>query len=416
MSRPRYCDSPHSVSWGWGWRWLPSVAIAMVCLASFIVLLAPTPVGQRAANTWRFLFGWQYIAQHQQQLNQTVAHLLQKTGLPATVYRLESTIPQRRGQEYWQRQNHVVRIPPERSLETFEALFRETLSRAPFIILDRRIRQASSYTTVKLTLGMAGVPTDVFVLTQAVATVIPSIQVSNAPILSPLGQSFPLHQSLLPQVAIVIDDLGWDLGAAQVLLAMDIPLGFAILPNTPFKDFIAQEAQRRGKDILLHLPMEPYSYPQIDPGWPVLLSTMNTSELAIQIESALAAVPAAVGVNNHMGSRLTEDRHAMHVVMQLMKHRNLFFLDSRTSQKSLAYQIAREVGVRTAQRHVFLDNEADARKISQQLHRLAALAREHGKAIGIGHPYPETVQSLRYTLPEIRQTGVEIVSISRLVQ
>jgi hypothetical protein len=310
----------------------------------------------------------------------------------------------------------VIHIPPELSLGTFEALLQETISRSPFIVLARRIHQTSSYTTLELTLGMAGVSTDVFVLTQALATAIPSTQVSKAPTSSSPMQSVPLHQSLPPQVAIIIDDLGWDLGAAQVLLAMDIPLGFAILPHTPFKDFIAHEAQRRGKDVLLHLPMEPYNYPQINPGRPVLLSTMSTSELAAQIDSALAAVPAAVGVNNHMGSRLTEDRHAMYVVMQRMKHRNLFFLDSRTSQKSLAYQVARELGVRTAQRHVFLDNEADVRKISQQLHRLATLAREHGHAIGIGHPYPETVQSLRYTLPEIRQAGVEIVAISRLVQ
>ena len=416
MSRPRYRDSPRTDVCGGGWSWLPSVAIAMMCVVSFIVLLTPTSVGQRTANIWRFLFGWQHIAQHQQQLSQTVAHFLQKTGLPTTVYRLESTIPHRRGQEHWQRQHHVMRIPPEFSLGTFEALFRETLSRSPFIVLDRRIRQTSSHATVELTLGMAGVYTDVFILIQALAPAIPSIQVSDAPTLSPLGQPLPLHQSLLPQVAIVIDDLGWDLRAAKVLLAMDIPLGFAILPNTPFKDFIAQEARHRGKDILLHLPMEPYRYPQVDPGRPVLLRTMNTSELAAQIANALAAVPAAVGVNNHMGSRLTEDRHAMYVVMQLMKHHNLFFLDSRTSQKSLAYQIARELGVRTAQRHVFLDNEADTRKISQQLYHLAALARKHGKAIGIGHPYPETVQSLRHTLPEIQQTGVEIVSISHLVQ
>jgi uncharacterized protein len=104
------------------------------------------------------------------------------------------------------------------------------------------------------------------------------------------------------------------------------------------------------------------------------------------------------------------------VVMQLMKRHNLFFLDSRTSQKSLAYHVARELGVRTARRHVFLDNEIDTHKISQQLRHLAALAREHGNAIGIGHPYSETIQSLHHTLPEIRQTGVDIVPISHLVQ
>jgi uncharacterized protein len=117
-----------------------------------------------------------------------------------------------------------------------------------------------------------------------------------------------------------------------------------------------------------------------------------------------------------MGSRLTENREAMQVVMQLLKQRNLFFLDSRTSQKSLAYQIAQELGVRTAQRQVFLDNTLDVTKIHQQLHYLASLAHEHGSAIGIGHRYPETVRTLRHTLPELRQAGIDIVPVSRLVK
>jgi polysaccharide deacetylase 2 family uncharacterized protein YibQ len=143
---------------------------------------------------------------------------------------------------------------------------------------------------------------------------------------------------------------------------------------------------------------------------------MDTHEFTAQMENALATVPLAVGVNNHMGSRLTEDRAAMQMVMQLLKQHNLFFLDSRTSPKSLAYQVARELGVRTAQRHIFLDNDTDPFKIATQLHRLAALAREYGSAIGIGHPYPETVQSLRDTLQEVQRTGIEVVPVSRLVQ
>jgi polysaccharide deacetylase 2 family uncharacterized protein YibQ len=143
---------------------------------------------------------------------------------------------------------------------------------------------------------------------------------------------------------------------------------------------------------------------------------MNSQELAAHIEVALAAVPAAIGVNNHMGSRLTEDREAMRVVMHLLKQRNLFFLDSRTSQKSLAYHVARELGVRTAQRQVFLDTTPEMAKIQQQLHYLVALAHEHGSAIGIGHPHPATVQTLWHTLPELRQAGIDIVPVSHLVK
>ncbi len=400
----------------WGGRWLPAVTMAMLCVLSFLALLALTWLGRQGANTLWFLLGWQHIAQQQRQLLQVVDQVLQQSELPATMYRLESIVPQRRGREHWQRQKHLISIPAMLSLTTFDTLFQANLPCPPFAVLARRTRQTPSYTAVELTLGIAGVPTDIFVFAQFATVPIEAARVSNTPQVLPLEQRPPPPSLPLPQIAIVIDDLGWDLGAAQVLLAMEVPLSFAILPHTPYKDFIAREAQRRGRDILLHLPMEPYSYPHVNPGRPVLLGTMDRHEFTAQMESALATVPSAVGVNNHMGSRLTENRAAMHMVMQWMKQRNLFFLDSRTSPKSLAYQVAREFGVRTAQRHIFLDNETDPLKIAEQLQRLAAFARKHGSAIGIGHPHPETVQSLRYTLPEIQQTGIEVVPVSRLVQ
>lgn len=216
-------------------------------------------------------------------------------------------------------------------------------------------------------------------------------------------------------VAIVIDDLGWDLHAAQALLDLDIPLSFAILPQTPHQLYIAREAQRRGRDILLHLPMEPHGYPHVDPGQHALLSHMNAHELVAHIEAAMQVLPAAIGVNNHMGSRLTENYEAMRVLMRQLKQHNLFFLDSRTSLSSLAYRAAREIGIRAGQRHVFLDNDVGPGKITQQLYHLASLADTYGSAIGIGHPYPETLQALQQTLPALRRSGVEIVPVSHLV-
>jgi polysaccharide deacetylase 2 family uncharacterized protein YibQ len=290
----------------------------------------------------------------------------------------------------------------------FDVLFQPILPHSPFTVLARRVRQTPSYTAIALTLGIAGVPTDTFLFAQSNTVLTEPSRVSNTPQVLPVEQPLLRHSLSLSQIAIVIDDLGWDWQAAQVLLAMEALLSFAILPNTPYKDFIAREARRRVRDILLHLPMEPYSYSHVNPGRPVLLSTMDTREFTAQVENALATVPLAVGVSNHMGSRLTEERAALQMVMQLLKQHNLFFLDSRTSPKSLAYQIDRELEVRTAQRHIFLDNETDPLKIATQLHCLAELAREYGSAIGIGHPYPETVQSLRDTLQERQGRGSKL--------
>jgi polysaccharide deacetylase 2 family uncharacterized protein YibQ len=244
--------------------------------------------------------------------------------------------------------------------------------------------------------------------------VLQRVALPSRPVLLPPPPVVLLPQR--PQVAIVIDDLGWDRQAAEALLALDLPLSFAILPTAPYQTYIAQEAQRRGRDVLLHLPMEPYGYPQINPGHDALLSHMPTDELTAHLERALQALPSVVGVNNHMGSRLTENRAAMRVVMQHLKQHNLFFLDSRTSQHSLAYRIAREMGVRAAQRHIFLDHEVRRDTIAKRLYDLVALANTHGQAIGIGHPYPETLQALRQILPTLYRSGVEIVPVSHLVQ
>lgn len=218
------------------------------------------------------------------------------------------------------------------------------------------------------------------------------------------------------QVAIVIDDLGWDLAAAQTLLDIDTPLSFAILPEAPYRIQIAQEARRRGRDVLLHLPMESYGASHISLGPYGLHSTMTSKELTARVEAALQALPLASGVNNHMGSRLTENRATMQTVLRSMKRHQLFFLDSRTSKDSLAYQVAQELGVPAARRQVFLDNEAEPGKITQQLQRLITLAQQQGSAIAIGHPYPATVQVLQHHLPALRRTGIEIVPISRLVR
>ena len=162
--------------------------------------------------------------------------------------------------------------------------------------------------------------------------------------------------------------------------------------------------------------MEPYGYPEVDPGHRALLNRMSTQELATYTAAALEVLPFAIGVNNHMGSLLTENRTAMQVVMRQLKQRNLFFLDSRTSAHSRAYDVARAMGVRTAQRHLFLDRDVNREKIIQQLYSLITYARTYGQAIGIGHPYPETLQALRSTLPRLRGAGITFVPISHLVE
>lgn len=216
-----------------------------------------------------------------------------------------------------------------------------------------------------------------------------------------------------PLVAIVIDDMGYRQNTGKALLALDLPLSFAFLPFTPFSAELQQEAQTKGRDILLHLPLEPVD-PKWNPGPGALTTAMDAKTMASLFSADLLAVPKAMGISNHMGSRFTASPQAMRTLLALVRARNLFFLDSVTAPKSVAYDLALEMGVKAERRTVFLDNDQNPEKIAAQLDLLVRLAGEHGQAVGIGHPYPATVEALRRYQTQLR-TRIEMVGVSRLV-
>jgi len=220
--------------------------------------------------------------------------------------------------------------------------------------------------------------------------------------------------SSLPRVAIIIDDLGYDEKMASKFLVLDGVMSFSVLPHSPFQKSIATTIHHTGRDILLHLPMEPVEYPQIDPGAGALLSSMAPDDLLDQLRRNLDAVPFAVGVNNHMGSCLTQDPAKMRQIFTILKKRNLFFIDSLTSPRSCCEQAARLLKLKFAQRHVFLDHDQDPNAIRFQIKRLISIATKQGKAIGIGHPYPTTWEVLNEELPDL-ENQVQLVRISELV-
>lgn len=205
------------------------------------------------------------------------------------------------------------------------------------------------------------------------------------------------------------------MGIAEKFLELNAPISFSILPGLRFSRLLAKKANELDRDVLLHLPMEPDNYPGKNPGPGTLLSKMSPEELDQQLLKDLDAVPFLVGTNNHMGSRLTEDEKIMRLIMERIKEKDLFFLDSRTSPDSVAYQIAKEYGIKAAARNVFLDNEKDVELISRQIIKLAEKALKNGSAIGIGHPHKNTLLALQQTLPKLAKLGIEIVPVSQLV-
>jgi polysaccharide deacetylase 2 family uncharacterized protein YibQ len=217
------------------------------------------------------------------------------------------------------------------------------------------------------------------------------------------------------KVAIIIDDLGWNKESADALLNIDAPICFAILPHLPFSKIIADEAGLKHRDVLLHLPMEPHGYPDKDPGMKPLTDDMNKDDMESLIKDYISEIPHIVGINNHMGSKFTENEKGMRYVMEILKDKNLFFVDSFTTPKSLAYHIAKESGVKTARRQVFLDNEEDEEYIKGQIEKLIIIAQRDNTAIGIGHPHPQTINALQKMVPLMKEKGIEIVPVSELV-
>lgn len=215
-----------------------------------------------------------------------------------------------------------------------------------------------------------------------------------------------------PRLVVVIDDLGESLHQARELAALNFPVTFAVLPQSSKTREVAQLASQRGKDVLLHQPMEPRDYPhRADPGPGALFVGMAEEDVLAVLAENLAQVPQAIGVNNHMGSRFTADNTGMAVVLHDLKQRGLFFLDSLTTGDSVVQKQARKIGLTHLRRHIFLDNVQDVQAILFQLRKAESLALSAGEVIAIGHPYPETLSALKIWERE-RDQRIQLVSVS----
>lgn len=227
------------------------------------------------------------------------------------------------------------------------------------------------------------------------------------------AQSFADPPSL--RIAIIIDDLGYSLKKGREAVALPGALTYSVLPMRPHSRAIAQHAHRHGKEVMLHLPMQARDNRRMGPGG--LHDAMDRSGLQQMLQAGLDAVPHVAGVNNHMGSLLTRRTLPMDWLMQELRCiGGLYFVDSRTDVRSVARERARDAGIANAQRDVFLDNEADVGYIRNQLAKLIRRARRYGSAIGIGHPYPETLSVLADVLPRLAKVGIEVVPVSELVE
>ena len=218
------------------------------------------------------------------------------------------------------------------------------------------------------------------------------------------------------RAAIVIDDLGEDLEAARKLAHMPYPLTFSVLPGLAYSRETAEEAHRAGREVILHLPMEPDPGAAVKPGRGEITVGMPGAEVERVIGSDLGSVPFSKGVNNHMGSRATADARLMREVMAVLRKRNLFFIDSRTTASTAALGAARRAGVPAFFRSVFLDDSESVDYSLGQLRRFRQIVQERGVALAIGHPHPTTIQALAQFIPELERENIQLIPASELVR
>ncbi|HET7369849.1 MAG TPA: divergent polysaccharide deacetylase family protein [Gammaproteobacteria bacterium] len=217
-----------------------------------------------------------------------------------------------------------------------------------------------------------------------------------------------------PVVAIIIDDLGNNRALDERAIALPGPVACAFLPHTPYAAELARQAHDAGKEVLLHLPLAAMHHEKLGPGG--LTLHMTRREFVATVLSDLAAIPDLDGVNNHMGSLLTQHPGDMAWLMETLKQSPaLFYVDSRTTSRTVAYEIATEYGVPATSRDVFLDDVQTEAAVARQLRRLIQIAKRRGAAVAIGHPYPVTLKVLKKRLPTLKAAGVRLVPVRAVI-
>lgn len=219
-------------------------------------------------------------------------------------------------------------------------------------------------------------------------------------------------------IALIIDDFGNNAEGTNAMMQLDIPITFAVMPFLPSSFSDAKAADNAGFEVIMHIPMEPIHGKKEWLGPRGITTDLSNEEIKQRIEEGLDEIKFAIGMNNHMGSKATQDKRVMEKILQIAKERNLIFIDSVTNENSVVMEVAEFVGVTSFKRDVFLDNSKASKDIEKQLIKLGDIALEKGYAIGIGHVGPEggtvTAEAIKAVYPKLQKKGIEFIYVSQL--
>lgn len=217
-----------------------------------------------------------------------------------------------------------------------------------------------------------------------------------------------------PRIAFVIDDWGYSLKNEDFIKDKGLIFTLAVLPNLKYSRDIARLAKINNKDIILHLPLEPKNKKSEDLETRTIVTGMNKTDIRNILKGDLKTVPYIKGISNHMGSRATEDSEIMAEIFSVVKEKRLYFLDSRSTQKTVCRTLSKKKNIKFAERSVFLDNRNDAEYIKNQILQLIKIAKTKKIAIGIGHDRPLTLQTIKDMLPELKKQGIKLIFVSEI--
>ena len=220
--------------------------------------------------------------------------------------------------------------------------------------------------------------------------------------------------AIFPKIALIIDDIGHSRSLAHQFVELQATLTFSVLPHLAYSQRLAQELHYLGYEVMLHQPMEPVD-DCCDPGPGAVFVGDNASQIENIIQSNIREIPFAKGVNNHMGSRFTASSYEITAALKVIRSRNLYFIDSITSNRSLAHATAQQYRIPSAYRNVFLDNVRKESAILARLNQLGKHARRHGRAIGIGHPFPETARAIGRFAKKLNRSRIQLVPASHIL-
>ncbi len=358
---------------------------------------APPPASSRRQGLVYEIFDTELLEQQVKEVDLALVQTIMELNLdPRSVRHLDIQMKTRNGQKY---HTQSLAIGLDRDARSFEQTLRRNLELWVQSAELRQINKKSGKQEWRISL--LNLPTHTLFLEEHGR--------------KPSPPPPPAQPGIGPRLVVVIDDLGENVHQAQELAALSFPVTFAVLPNISKSREVARIGAAAGRDVLLHQPMEPLDYPhRADPGPGALFVGMEDEQILRILRDNLAQVPQAIGINNHMGSRFTADESGMSTVLQELKRRDLFFLDSLTTGSSVADKQARKVGLEHLRRHIFLDNIPNVQAILFQLRKAEQLAHNQGQVIAIGHPYPETLEALKLWERE-RDQRINIVSLGSLL-